>query len=90
MCIRTEGRPAPKPGADAASVLADIGMGAETARLVREHELAGRLHRVPEAPEFRLSAYLCFASAAGNEQLSLALDTIRQVAAAAEGGPEPG
>ena len=30
------GRPAPKPGSDAASVLADIGMEAETARLVRE------------------------------------------------------
>ena len=30
------GRPASKPGADASSVLADIGMGAETARLVRE------------------------------------------------------
>lgn len=71
-------------------VLAHGGSGYFPARLVREHERAGHLHRVPEAPEFQLSAYLCFASTAGNEPLSLALDTIRQVAAAAEGGPKPG
>ena len=31
------GRPAPKPGSDAASILAEIGLGAEVERLVREH-----------------------------------------------------
>jgi crotonobetainyl-CoA:carnitine CoA-transferase CaiB-like acyl-CoA transferase len=32
----TPGRPAAKPGSDAASVLADIGMSAELERLIRE------------------------------------------------------
>ncbi|MCP5328228.1 MAG: LysR family transcriptional regulator [Sinobacteraceae bacterium] len=64
-------------------VLANGGSGYFPARLVRQHELAGRLHRVPEAPEFRLSAYLCFASAADSAPLALALDTIRKVAAEA-------
>lgn len=36
----TVGRPAPKPGSDAAGVLAEIGMGAELARLVREGVVA--------------------------------------------------
>ena len=31
------GRPAPKPGSDAASILADIGMGGDVDRLLREH-----------------------------------------------------
>lgn len=64
-------------------VLANGGSGYFPARLVREYEHAGRLHRVPEAPEFRLPAYLCFASAADNAALTLALDTIRKVAAEA-------
>jgi crotonobetainyl-CoA:carnitine CoA-transferase CaiB-like acyl-CoA transferase len=34
------GRPAPKPGSDAASVLADIGMGGELERLIRERVVA--------------------------------------------------
>jgi crotonobetainyl-CoA:carnitine CoA-transferase CaiB-like acyl-CoA transferase len=34
------GRPAAKPGTDAASVLAEIGLGAELARLIRERVIA--------------------------------------------------
>jgi hypothetical protein len=49
--------------------------------MLREHEAAGRVHRVPGAPEFRLPAYLCFtAHAEKSEPLALALDTIRRVA----------
>jgi crotonobetainyl-CoA:carnitine CoA-transferase CaiB-like acyl-CoA transferase len=36
----TAGRPAAKPGSDAASVLAEIGMGGELDRLIREHVIA--------------------------------------------------
>ncbi len=36
----TIGRPAPKPGSDAASVLAEIGMGGELERLIRERVVA--------------------------------------------------
>jgi DNA-binding transcriptional LysR family regulator len=42
-------------------ILAYGGTGYFPRRLVRGHELSGRLHRVPGAPEFRLPAYLCFA-----------------------------
>jgi DNA-binding transcriptional LysR family regulator len=56
------------------------GSGYFPARMLREHELAGRLHRVAGAPEFRLTAYLCF-PAADSAPLALALDTIRRVAA---------
>ncbi|MGO8856288.1 MAG: LysR family transcriptional regulator [Steroidobacteraceae bacterium] len=51
------------------------------ARMLREQELAGRLHRVSGAPEFRLSAYLCFPSKTDSTALALALETIRRVAA---------
>jgi DNA-binding transcriptional LysR family regulator len=62
-------------------ILAFGGSGYFPARMVREHEAAGRLHRVPGAPEFRLPAYLCFpAQAEKSEPLALALDTIRRVA----------
>jgi len=57
------------------------GTGYFPARMLREQELAGRLHRVPDAPEFRLSAYLCFPSKTDSTVLTLALDTIRRVAA---------
>jgi crotonobetainyl-CoA:carnitine CoA-transferase CaiB-like acyl-CoA transferase len=36
----TVGRPAPKPGSDAASVLAEIGLGGELERLIRERVVA--------------------------------------------------
>jgi DNA-binding transcriptional LysR family regulator len=40
-------------------VLASGGTGYFPTRMLREHELSGRVHRVPGAPEFRLPAYLC-------------------------------
>jgi len=62
-------------------ILAFGGSGYFPARMLREHEAAGRLHRVPGAPEFRLPAYLCFpAQTEKSEPLALALDTIRRVA----------
>jgi DNA-binding transcriptional LysR family regulator len=62
-------------------ILAHGGTGYFPVRMLREHELAGRLHRVVDAPEFRLAAYLCFSATADSEPLALALDTIRRVAA---------
>jgi DNA-binding transcriptional LysR family regulator len=56
------------------------GTGYFPARMLREHELNGRVHRVPGAPEFRLPAYLCFPAKADSEPLALALDTIRRIA----------
>jgi DNA-binding transcriptional LysR family regulator len=61
-------------------VLASGGTGYFPTRMLREHLLAGRLHRVADAPEFRLPAYLCFPSKTESESLALALDTIRRVA----------
>jgi DNA-binding transcriptional LysR family regulator len=61
-------------------VLATGGTGYFPTRMLRSHELAGRLHRVADAPEFRLPAYLCFPSKADSEPLALALETIRRVA----------
>lgn len=57
------------------------GTGYFPLRMIREDELAGRLHRVAGAPEFRLPAYLCFPSKTDSQPLTLALDTIRRVAA---------
>jgi hypothetical protein len=65
-------------------ILADGGSGYFPSRMLHEHELAGQLHRVAAAPEFRLPAYLCFPSTTESESLSLALDTIRRVAADAQ------
>lgn len=64
-------------------VLLHGGTGYFPARMLREHELSGRLHRVQDAPEFRLPAYLCFPTKVDSEPLALALDTIRRVAAEA-------
>lgn len=61
-------------------LLAYGGSGYFPARLIREHEIAGRLHRVVEAPEFRLPAYLCFAAKTDADPLPLALETIRRIA----------
>ncbi|HEU4627003.1 MAG TPA: LysR family transcriptional regulator [Steroidobacteraceae bacterium] len=61
-------------------VLKSGGTGYFPIRMIREHELAGRLHRVGGAPEFRLPAYLCFPTKVESEPLALALDTIRRVA----------
>ena len=63
-------------------ILAFGGSGYFPVRMLREHEVAGRLHRVASAPEFRLPAYLCFpAQVEPAGPLALALDTIRRVAA---------
>ncbi|HMN44581.1 MAG TPA: LysR family transcriptional regulator [Povalibacter sp.] len=62
-------------------ILAHGGAGYFPERLIREHELAGRLHRVASAPEFRLPAYLCFPAKVDSQPVSLALDLIRRVAA---------
>jgi DNA-binding transcriptional LysR family regulator len=59
------------------------GTGYFPARILREHELSGRVHRVTDAPEFRLPAYLCFPAKMESEPLSLARETIRRVAAEA-------
>jgi DNA-binding transcriptional LysR family regulator len=60
-------------------LLAYGGTGYFPARMLRVHELAGRVHRVAGAPEFRLPAYLCFPAKVDSGPLSLALDTIRRV-----------
>jgi LysR family transcriptional regulator, flagellar master operon regulator len=62
-------------------ILSDGGSGYFPLRMLRRHELEGRLHRVSSAPEFRLPAYLCFPSRIDNESLELALKSIRQIAA---------
>jgi DNA-binding transcriptional LysR family regulator len=62
-------------------ILAYGGSGYFPARMLREHEIAGRLHRVADAPEFRLPAYLCYSAQVDSELLTIALDTIRRVAA---------
>lgn len=56
------------------------GSGYFPARLLVEYEADGRVHRVPQAPEFRLPAYLCFPAKSDSESLALAVDTIRRVA----------
>jgi DNA-binding transcriptional LysR family regulator len=62
-------------------LLANGGTGYFPARTLRELELTGKVHRVVGAPEFRLPAYLCYPTKVDSELLSLALDTIRRVAA---------
>jgi DNA-binding transcriptional LysR family regulator len=62
-------------------ILAHGGSGYFPLRMLHEHELAGRLHRVTSAPEFRLPAYLCYASKVNSPALALAVDSIRGVAA---------
>ena len=64
-------------------ILAYGGSGYFPLRLLHGHVLAGRLHRVAGAPEFRLPAYLCFASGTLPAPVALAAETIRRVAAEA-------
>lgn len=64
-------------------ILTHGGSGYFPLRMLHKHELAGRLHRVVSAPEFRLPAYLCFPTKLDSEPLSLAVETIRRVAVAA-------
>jgi len=56
------------------------GTGYFPVRMLREHELNGRVHRVAGAPEFRLPAYLCYPAKVDSGPLALALDTIRRIA----------
>lgn len=65
-------------------ILAYGGSGYFPLRLVREHESAGRLYRVADAPEFRLPTYLCFPAKLDSEAHALALRSIRRVAAEVE------
>jgi hypothetical protein len=62
-------------------LLMNGGTGYFPARMLRAHEVTGKVHRVVDAPEFRLPAYLCFPAKMESGPLSLALDTIRRVAA---------
>jgi len=64
-------------------LLAHGGTGYFPTRMLREHELSGRVRRVPDTPEFRLPAYLCYPAKVDSEPLTLALDTIRRIAAEA-------
>ena len=64
-------------------LLAHGGTGYFPTRMLREHELSGRMHRVADTPEFRLPAYLCYPAKVDSEPLTLALDTIRRIAAEA-------
>lgn len=59
------------------------GSGYFPLRLVTPHLEAGRLHRRPRAPEFRLPAYAVYPDEPGDETLRLALGAMRQIAASA-------
>jgi len=62
-------------------LLASGGSGYFPLRLVREHEAAGRLRRVGDAPEFLLPAWLCFPTDAVGPHRERALVSLRQLAA---------
>jgi DNA-binding transcriptional LysR family regulator len=61
-------------------LLMNGGTGYFPARMLREHEVTGKVHRVVGAPEFRLPAYMCFPTKMESGPFSLALDTMRRVA----------
>lgn len=63
-------------------VLARGGQGFFPLRLLRDPLYAGRLQRIAGAPEFRLPAYLCFASPARPRHVDAALEAIRATASA--------
>lgn len=65
-------------------MLAYGGTGYFPARLVREHELSGTLHRVADTPDFRLQAYVCYPANVESPTLALAVETMRRVAADTE------
>lgn len=64
-------------------LLANGGTGYFPKRMLREHELSGKVHRVAGAAAFRLPAYLCYAAKTDSPPLSLALETLRRIAAEA-------
>jgi LysR family transcriptional regulator, flagellar master operon regulator len=61
-------------------ILSHGGSGYFPLRMLRKHELEGRVHRVTTAPEFRLPAYLCYPSTMDNPAIEQALESIRQTA----------
>jgi DNA-binding transcriptional LysR family regulator len=63
-------------------ILEGQGCGYFPLRLVRRALARGRLHRHPEAPDFRLPAYVVHPSAPDPATVGLALDLIRQAAGA--------
>ncbi|HEY0939698.1 MAG TPA: LysR family transcriptional regulator [Steroidobacter sp.] len=65
-------------------MLASGGTGYFPARLIRESESQGILHRVANTPEFHIPAYLCFPSRIESEALELALASMRQTATAVQ------
>jgi DNA-binding transcriptional LysR family regulator len=56
------------------------GSGYFPLRLVRHHIEAGRLWRVPHAPQFKLTAWMVFPRDSGNATLERALDGLRTLA----------
>lgn len=62
-------------------MLARGGTGYFPARLIREHEARGRLHRVANTPEFRIPAYVCFPTKVDSAARETALRTLRETAA---------
>jgi DNA-binding transcriptional LysR family regulator len=64
-------------------LLANGGTGYFPHRMLRQHETAGKIRRVPGAAEFRLPAYLCYPAKVDSQPISLALQTIRRIAAEA-------
>lgn len=64
-------------------LLAHGGTGYFPKRMLREHELSGKIHRVADAAVFRLPAYLCYAAKSDAGPISLALETMRRIAAEA-------
>jgi hypothetical protein len=51
--------------------------------MLREPETSGTVHRVADAAAFRLPACLCHPAKVDSEPISLALETVRRVAAEA-------
>jgi LysR family transcriptional regulator, flagellar master operon regulator len=63
-------------------ILQEGGSGYFPFRLVAAHCQDGRLHRRPEAPEFRLPAYAVYPDEPGSDAVGLALRAMRQAAGA--------
>jgi DNA-binding transcriptional LysR family regulator len=66
------------------------GSGYFPLRLVAPHLESGRLHRRPEAPEFRLPAYAVYPDEPDSEVVDVALRAMRQIAAGADNDPGDG
>ena len=62
-------------------VLREGGSGYFPFRLVAAHCQDGRLHRRPEAPEFRLPAYAVYPDEPRSDVVGLALEAMRRSAA---------